>query len=607
MFQVFRNSWALLLGMLLLMLGNGLQGTLIGIRGALEGMNPQTISWVMTGYYIGFLGGSRVTPIMIRRVGHVRVYAALASLISAAFILFVAWPNEYFWFVLRIVVGFCFSGVYVVSESWLNDSATNDTRGKTLSLYIIVQMMGIVLAQVILNVADPSGYNLFIIISVIVSLSFAPILLSVSPAPAFSTTKGMRLIDLWKISPLGVVGMFLLGLNFAALFGMSAVYGTERGLSVVEISAFVSAIYLGGMFLQYPIGWFSDRMDRRALIFIVCIIGLCSGSVGWLVSNFYILLFIAFFIGGITNPLYSLYIAYTNDFLEHEDMAAASGGLIFINGMGAVFGPVIVGYMIANLGPESYFLYIAILMALMGSYALYRMTQRPAIAVEDTTSYTPVLPQASPVVVEVAQEVAIDRALEEEKMNEKIEDILDFWFNQIPRAQWYDAPIELDHMIISKYRSLYDQAIQKELQGWENSPNGALALLILLDQFSRNMFRSDANSFAADPLARAIAKRAIAQDFDQNFDGAERQFFFMPFVHSEDMTDQDYGVELFKTRSNAASGDATHAKAHRWVIAQFGRFPYRNAALGRDTTKAEKAFLDKGGYKFAIEQMHNKT
>ncbi|MGI9349441.1 MAG: MFS transporter [Amylibacter sp.] len=418
MFFVIKNSWALLFGMFLLMLGNGLQGTLLGVRGSIEGMSPQTMSWVMTGYFVGFLFGSQLTPNMIRRVGHVRVFAALGSLVSACLILYAAWTNPYFWFLLRIIVGFCFSGIYVVAESWLNDSSSNETRGQTLSAYLIVQMMGIVLAQAVLNFADPSGYMLFIIISVVVSLSFAPILLSVSPAPQFQTSKRMTLSQLWSISPLGVVGQFFLGAIFAALFGMASVYGTERGLTVKDISLFVAAIYFGGMILQYPIGWVSDRMDRRVLIFIVCSIGTFFSFAANLSDSYIWLLIVAFIIGGLSNPLYSLYIAYTNDYLEHDDMASASGGLIFLTGIGAIFGPSIVGWLLDAYGAASYFWFIGSVMAIMGSYALYRMTQTSSTAVEDTSAYAPITPTSTPVAMELAQEYAIEMALEEEEINQ---------------------------------------------------------------------------------------------------------------------------------------------------------------------------------------------
>ena len=267
-----KNSWPLFLGMLMLMIGNGLQGTLLGVRGGSEGFSPGVMSLVMSGYYIGILGGAKLAPLMINRVGHVRVFAALASLISACFILFPAFPSEFVWFILRVIVGFCFSGVYVVSESWLNDISTNTNRGKILSFYLIIQTLGIVLAQLLLNFADPNGYSLFIIASVVLSLSFTPILLSVTPAPPFDTTKPMGLKGLYKTSPLGVVGLFLLGAIFGALFGMTAIFGTESGMSLSQISIFVAIIYLGGMLFQMPIGWLSDRMDRRYLIIMLSLI-----------------------------------------------------------------------------------------------------------------------------------------------------------------------------------------------------------------------------------------------------------------------------------------------------------------------------------------------
>ncbi len=411
MLAVLRNSWALLLGVMLLMIGNGLQGTVLGLRGAIEGFDATTMSYVMSAYFVGFLAGSRLTPHMIKRVGHVRVFAALGSLISAAFILYAAWPNPFMWAAMRLLVGLCFSGVYVVAESWLNDSATNDTRGQSLSLYLIVQMVGVISAQGIVNIADPGGYNLFIIMSVLVSIAFAPILLTVSPAPVFQTTKPMSLRELFEASPLGMVGTFLLGGVFAALFGMAPVFATEVGLSVRDTTLFVASIYIGGAVLQFPLGWLSDRMDRRRLILICTAGGVTALALAAPFREMTGTLFLlGFIIGGVANPLYSLLIAYTNDFLEADDMAAASGGLIFTNGLGAIGGPIIIGGMMDLFGPFAFFIYIAVLFTAISLYAIYRMTQRAAPSVEETASYAPILPQASPVAVEVAQEFAIDMA-----------------------------------------------------------------------------------------------------------------------------------------------------------------------------------------------------
>lgn len=413
MLDVLGKSWALLLGMFMLMIGNGVQATLLGIRGAIEGFGPLEMSIVMSAYFAGFLGGSRVTPIMIRRVGHVRVFAALASMISAILVLYPTLTDPISWTLGRVIIGFCFCGVYVTAESWLNNSVSNNTRGTALSMYLIVQMAGIIAAQAMIGFGDPSGFVLFIVPSVLVSLAFAPILLSATPTPVFETTKPMTLRRLMQSSPLGCVGMAMMGGVFSALFGMASVFGTSAGLTVPQISVFVSAIYLGGLLLQFPIGYISDRMDRRVLIMTTAAIGAAASVVGALFGHVYaVLLGVSFMVGGMSNPLYSLIIAYVNDYLDVEDMASASGGLLFINGLGAIAGPLLTGWMIGAIGPQGFFVYLAVLMSALALYAAYRMTQRAAPSVQDTGAFTSVLPTASVVALEVVQEVAMEEATE---------------------------------------------------------------------------------------------------------------------------------------------------------------------------------------------------
>ena len=407
MFTVLGNTWALMLGMMLLMVGNGLQGTLIGIRGEIEGFSTIELSIVMSAYFVGFLGASQLVPELIRRVGHVRVFAALASFISAVLIAYPLLTNPIFWSVGRVVIGFCYCGVYITAESWLNNSVDNEKRGQALSLYMIVQMVGIVSAQGVLAIGNPNGYSLFIIISILVSISFAPILLSISPAPAFERTKLMTLSRLFTSSPLACVGMFLLGGVFSAQFGMSAVFGAQIGLSLSQISLFVASFYIGAMIFQYPIGWVSDKMDRRLLILLISAASATGSASAYFAGGyFFALVFAAFLVGGLTNPLYSLLIAHANDFIEYEDMASAAAGLLFVNGVGAVSGPIIIGYAMNAFGPEIFFVIIALLMATLAIYAGYRMTQRATVS--DTSSYAAVLPNSTGVAVEIAQEFAFD-------------------------------------------------------------------------------------------------------------------------------------------------------------------------------------------------------
>jgi MFS family permease len=363
------------------------------------------MSYIMSAYFIGFLFGSRMTPDLIRRVGHIRVFSALGSLISAVLVLYPLAPDPWAWVALRILIGFCFSGIYITTESWLNNTSTNETRGQALSLYMIVQMLGIIAAQGLLNLADPAEFTLFAVPSVLVSLAFMPILLSDAPSPSFDRTEPLSFVKLFRASPLGCVGMFLLGSVFAAQFGMASVWGSEIGLSVTRITIFVAAIYVGGLVFQYPIGLASDRFGRRPLILALAAIGFVTSLLPFLSWNFTLLCLVGAIGGGISNPLYSLLLAYTNDFLENREMAAASAGLIFINGLGAIGGPIITGYAMDRIGPNGYFLLIGILFGLLALYAAWRMTRRSVEgAMVEPSGYAVLSPTASSLAVEAAME-----------------------------------------------------------------------------------------------------------------------------------------------------------------------------------------------------------
>ena len=405
MLFVLRTTWPLLLGILLLMVGNGMQGTLLGIRGNIEGISTTEMSVVMAAYFGGFLAGSRVVPGMIQKVGHVRVFAALGSLISSLLILYAVAPHWVAWAAMRLLIGFCFSGVYITAESWLNASATNESRGQAMSAYMIVQMLGIISAQLLMNTADPAGYLLFVIPSVLVSLSFLPILLSTQPAPQFATLKRMTFGKLFRVSPLGCVGIFLMGGVFSALFGMASVWGSSKGLTVTEISAFVAAIYFGGLVLQYPIGWLSDHSDRRLIVLCLSVVGFIACFAAYQLNpGIWGLLLAAALVGGVANPIYSLLLAYTNDFLDASDMAAASAGLLFINGVGAMTGPLITGWVMEIMGPDGFWIYIGLLLVVLATYTGWRRTRRAAPAQDQ--NFAVIAPSATPVAVEAALENA---------------------------------------------------------------------------------------------------------------------------------------------------------------------------------------------------------
>ncbi|MEM6972203.1 MAG: MFS transporter [Pseudomonadota bacterium] len=411
MIGVFRAMWALLIGMFLLQIGNGLQGTALGIRGGIEGFDTTVMGVVMSGYFVGFLAGAWITPKLLRRVGHVRTFAALASLISAACIIYGAAVDPIAWLAMRLVTGACFSGVYVVAESWLNNQSTNENRGQTLSVYLVCQMGGIVLAQAAVPLADPAGYDLFVIMTVAVSIACAPILLSASPAPVVEHNRQLSLVTLFRISPLGVVGTLVMGAVFASMFGMTAVWGTAIGLSAGEVSAIVGTLYIGAMVLQFPVGWLSDRMDRRILIIACTGIGAIGAVAMALVgTDFTLVLVAAFLVGGMANPLYSLLIAHTNDYMDWEDMAAAAGGLVLLNGLGAAGTPFVIGALMDVAGPVAFPVFMATCFSVITLYGLYRMTVRPATPVDETLPHTAIAPTLSMVTVSAAQEVYAEAA-----------------------------------------------------------------------------------------------------------------------------------------------------------------------------------------------------
>ncbi|MBO6521201.1 MAG: MFS transporter [Rhodospirillales bacterium] len=411
MIKVLSTVWALLLGIVLIMLGNGMHFTLIGLRGGIEGFTSAELAIVTSGYFAGFLSGARLTPILIRRVGHVRVFAALGSFMSAGLIAFPLIAEPWAWTLLRVLIGFCMSGIYVTAESWLNDAATNESRGKVLSAYMIAQTLGIIGAQGLLTLGDAGTAVLFIGASILVSVSFAPILLSATRVPATQATRPMPLRQLFSGSPLGTVGIFLLGSVYATQSGMGAVFGTQIDMTTAEIALFIAMLFGGALVLQFPIGWLSDRMDRRKLIFGASALGAVSCGLGWLAGDsLWFLLASAFFAGGVTTPLYALFLAHTNDFLSVEDMPAASGGLVMIFGVGAILGPLAAGWAMEQFGPFAFWLVLGGTFCAIALYALYRMTRRDAVPVADTESYLSVLPTTSTVAVEAAGAWAAEQA-----------------------------------------------------------------------------------------------------------------------------------------------------------------------------------------------------
>ncbi len=384
-------SWALLLGFGVLMLGDGLQITLLAVRAYREGFSTATTGLVMSSFYAGFLGGTLWAPRIVKQVGHIRVFAALAALASASILVHAAFVHPFVWFTLRLMSGFCFSGLYIVAESWLNDSTSNETRGQLLSVYMVITYVAVGAGQLFLNLADPMGYPLFVLTSVLISMAVVPLLLTMTPAPQFEESNSVKLKELYDISPLGVFGMFGVGLVTAAVFSLGPVYASQQGLDTAHISYFMLAPVVATVLLQWPIGRLSDRFNRRLVILLVtCIASVAAVMCVYAarISTTHVIIMFGLF-GGFSLPMYALCTAHTNDHLSPSQMVAASGGLILAGGIGAILGPL--GISLAmDISADWFFGVLAIVHAGIGAFAILRMLIREAKPLEEQSHHAPV-------------------------------------------------------------------------------------------------------------------------------------------------------------------------------------------------------------------------
>ncbi len=392
MLAAIRSAWALFVGLGMLMLGNGLQNSLLGIRAGQEAFATEATGLIMACYYVGLLAGAVVTPKVVGNVGHVRTFAALASTASTAALVHAVFVDPWAWGAMRMVTGFCYAGLYVVAESWLNDRATNETRGTLLSVYMVVVLGGLAASQFLLNLADIGSFVLFVVASVLVSMALVPISVSVVPTPDFTAPEPLGLRALYRTSPLGTIGALGTGMANGALFSMAAVYADIIGLSVSQIAVFVSANILGGMAFQWPIGRLSDKLDRRRVLTAVTFAASLAALAAAMAARGEAIALYAmmFLLGGMSFPMYSLCIAHTNDYLTPKQMVSASGSLMMVGGAGAIFGPIIVSLLMRNMGSDGFFVCVAAVHFAIGLFALYRMARRAPLPLAEQSASVPV-------------------------------------------------------------------------------------------------------------------------------------------------------------------------------------------------------------------------
>lgn len=387
--QTVRAVWPLFFGLGVIGLCIGAQGSLLGIRAELEGFDTLATGLLMSGYYLGFLLGSLRAPAIIQRVGHVRAFAALTALASMTILVHSVIVDPWTWGVMRLLTGFAVSAIYVVAESWLNQAADNRTRGQLLSLYMITMLAGLSGGQFLLNVSDPRSFELFTLISILISLAAIPILLTATPMPPFAAARPVSVVTLYRVAPTGLVGSFLINACYAMALGMGAVYASRMGMRVSEISLFIAVLLIGGMLMQWPLGKLSDRMDRRTVIagaaFAALIFAVASALVGVSGGVGYLLLALLF--GGSCFPLLALYLALTNDQLEADQAVGASSALLLVGGVGASIGPFMVSLAMDSWGPSSFFWSLAAMAGLMTAHAVYKRLTDPFTTSTEPSSF----------------------------------------------------------------------------------------------------------------------------------------------------------------------------------------------------------------------------
>jgi MFS family permease len=364
--------------------GNGLQGTFISLRGIEEGFSTSVIGMVGTGYFLGFVIGCVYVTKVMRAIGHIRAFSALAAIASAASIMMVLVIDPISWFLMRFVQGVCFAGLFAVVESWLNARVTNATRARTLSVYRFVDLGSVTAAQYMIPLFGVSGFDLFAIIAMALSLSLVPISFADKSSPAPPKDVKFDIKVLWSVSPLATVGCIVIGLTNSSFRSLGPIYADGIGMSVTSIATFMSIGIFAGIVLQYPLGHYSDKLDRRVII-LVSTIGalLASFFLAFLAGDGEVANFIGIFaFGAFALPLYSLCSAHANDHAAPGQHALVSAGTLFFWSIGAVVGPLIASFLMEVFGPHALFAYTIVVLTFFCAYTLARIRARDAVPTE---------------------------------------------------------------------------------------------------------------------------------------------------------------------------------------------------------------------------------
>lgn len=395
---------SLLSGVALLLLGNGLLNTLLTLRGVHEGYSTTMLGLVMSGYFVGYLLGTWVNTPLIRRVGHIRAFAFFAAFAASIALMHVLVVDVWFWLILRVGYGMALIGLYMVIESWLNAQASNEQRGQIFAVYMVVNLVALAIAQQLLALAAPTEFTLFALAAILICCALTPIALTRQAQPNIPDTHAVDLRHLIRVAPLALFAAAISGLSMGGFWGMAPVYASLNGMDASGVGLLMSLSILGGALLQWPIGRFSDSHDRRTVLFWVVSLAVLVSLLLSMMPTGVWMLALFFVWGGLAFAVYPIAVAQLIDQLHPDEILSGSSGLLLVNGVGAICGPLLAGVLIQQLGPDTLPLFFAGCFAALAIYSLHRLRHVSDLVSDPPAHFVPML-RTSPTVLELVPEV----------------------------------------------------------------------------------------------------------------------------------------------------------------------------------------------------------
>lgn len=397
--HTFAPIAALLIAVALLLTGNGLLGTLIPVRGQMEAFSTFSIGLLGSTYFLGFAAGCIYAPRLVRRVGHIRTFTAMASIVSAVALGhgLIALPLP--WWAMRVATGFCFAVLYIVIESWLNERSTNETRGTVLSAYLFINLTVVTVGQMMMTLSDPAGLALFALASILVSAAVVPVALSAAAAPQPIETVQVRVGKLFRTSPVAFAGCLGVGLANGAFWTLAPLFVQRAGFDVTAVALFMSATVLGGAAGQWPAGFLSDRMDRGKLIIVMSAVSALLGAAVIVATGLSLLwlLAVAAMWGAFAFPLYAVTVAQANDQAEPAEFVEISSGLLLTYAAGAIVGPMVATGFMDLFTEDGLYAFTAFIHLLVVGYAYWQLKHERPVSAEEHTPFTEALQAAQTV------------------------------------------------------------------------------------------------------------------------------------------------------------------------------------------------------------------